>query len=109
MDDWARQRLAELEAKALVKRKKAKPFATVDLNTAAKAFAAMNCPKAMLWVWLQHQSRKTGSRTVAVPNGILAKHGVSRSMKSRGLAELEAAGLITVAGMVRKTPMVTLG
>ena len=62
----------------------------------ARACAALNCPKAMVWVWLVHQARKTGKRTVAVPNRVLAKYGVSREVKRRALRQLEAAGLITV-------------
>jgi hypothetical protein len=108
MDDWAKQRLAELHAAAPAKRKKVKAFARVELDAAAKACAAVNCPKAMLWIWLQHQSRKTGKRTVAVPNGVLAKYGVARETKRRGLKELEAAGLIALEQQPRKTPLVTL-
>jgi Bacterial regulatory proteins, gntR family len=109
MGDWHKRRLAELEAKAPVKREKVKPFVyRLDLSEAAKAFAAMNCQKAMLWLWLRHQSRKTGNRTVAVPNGVLAKYGVPRETKRRALRELEAAGLITIEQRPRKTPLVTL-
>jgi hypothetical protein len=75
MDDYAKRRLAELEAAAPTKRKKAEPFVVIRLNAAAKAFAAINCPKAMVYLWLVHQARKTGKDTVAVPNGALAKLG----------------------------------
>src|SRR5262249_54705330 len=107
-DDYAKRRLAELNAAAPAKRKRVKAFAMVELNTAAKACTAMNCPKAMLWIWLQHQSRKTGKRTVAVPNGALARYGVARETKRRGLKELAAGGLITLKQQPRKTPLVTL-
>ena len=56
MDDFVKRRLAELEAAAPVKRKKVKPFAAVELDGAAKAFAAMRCPKAMVYVWLVHRA-----------------------------------------------------
>ena len=108
MDDWAKQRRAELEAAAPVKREKTEPFAMLRLKRAAAAYAAMNCPKAMVWAWLMHETRKTGKATVTMPNGALAKLGVSRKVKSLALRRLEAAGLITIERPSRKTPVVTL-
>jgi hypothetical protein len=107
-DDWPKRRLAELHAAAPAKRKKNEPFAMIALPVAAKVFAAMNCPKAMVWVWLMHQTRKTGKRTVLVPNGVLAKLGVSRDVKRAALKRLETAGLIVVERPLRRTPVVTL-
>ena len=109
MDDWAKQRLAELEARAPVKRSRVEPFvAKIELAVAAKAFAATDCKKAMVWLWLLHQSRKTGSKTVAVPNGALSKYGVSRKVKCSALQQLEEAGLITAEWRPWKTPIATL-
>jgi hypothetical protein len=108
VEDWVKQRLAELHAAAPAKRKKAKPFAVAVLSEAAAAFAAMNCRKAIVWLWLVHQSRKTGSRTVAAPNGALGKLGVSPKIKRRAMRELEAAGCIVVEWRRRKTPIATL-
>jgi hypothetical protein len=68
----------------------------------------MNCPKATVWLWLEYQARRTGNKKVAVPNGVLAKLGVSRRVKPFALRQLEAAGLITVEWRARKTPIVTL-
>ena len=107
-DDYAKRRLAELHAAAPTKCKKTAPFAVVLLQEAAKAFAVANCPKATLWLWLLHQTRKTGKRTVAVPNGAVAKYGVSREIKRRALRQWEAAGLIAIEQRSRKTPVVTL-
>jgi hypothetical protein len=108
MDDWAKQRLVELHAAAPAKRKRVEPFAIVRLAPAAAACTAMNCPKAMVWLWLVHQTHKTGKLTVSVPNDALAKLGVKRMAKLRALRQLEAAGLITVKWHARKTPVVTL-
>ena len=108
MDDYAKRRLAELHAAAPTKRKRTTPFAMVSLPAAAKAFAVANCPKATLWLWLLHQARKTGKRTVAVPNGAVAKYGVSREIKRRALRQWEAAGLVSIERGSRKTPIVTL-
>jgi hypothetical protein len=93
MDDWAQQRRAQLEAAAPVKRKKIEPFVKARLATAATAYTAMNCPKAMVWLWLLHRSWYAKSTTITVPNGALAKFGVSRKVKSLALRQLEAAGL----------------
>jgi hypothetical protein len=116
--DWAKvvkgqgpdlnQRLAELQAEAPVKRKKARAFAKIYLDTAARAFAALNCQKATVWVWLVHQAWKRQSKTVSVPNRELAKLGISPDAKSRALRQLEAAGFIVIDQRSRKTPLVTL-
>ena len=108
MNDYAKRRLAELHAAAPVKHKKVKLFAITELDAAAKAFAAMNCSRAMVYVWLMHQARMTGKRTITVPNGVLAKYGVSRETKRRVLKELEAGGLIMLDQQPLKTPRVTL-
>jgi hypothetical protein len=108
MDDWAKQRLAELQAAAPVKGKKAAPFAKVSLAAAVKAYTAMNCPKAIVWIWLVHRVWHQKSRTVAVPNDAMAKLGVSREMKRRALQQLEVAGLVALERPLRKTPIVTL-
>jgi hypothetical protein len=108
MDHWAKQRLAELEAATPLKRKRTEPFAVLQLSRAAAAFTAINCPKAAVWLWLEHQVRKTQCRTVAVPNSALAKLGVSRKVKNLALRQLEAAGLIAIERRPRATPKVTL-
>jgi hypothetical protein len=105
---WHKQRLAELKAAAPAKRKKAKLFAVLELEAAAAAFAAMDCQKATLWIWLVHKARMTGRNTVAVPNAAVAKLGVSREVKRRALLQLERAGLIAVERSIRKTPTVSL-
>jgi hypothetical protein len=108
MDDWAKQRLAELEVAAPVKRQNATPSVMLSLAWVAKAAFATNCPKAMVWVWLVYRAWQTKNQTVAVPNGALAKYGVSRKVKSLALRQLEASGLITIERRTRKTPIVTL-
>jgi hypothetical protein len=89
-DDYAKKRLAELHAAAPAKRKKTAPFAVVSLPAAAKAFAVANCPKAMLWLWLLHQTRKTGKRTVAV-----AERGGGQVRRQPGN---QAAGVTPMGG-----------
>jgi hypothetical protein len=108
MDDWAKRRLAELEAAAPAKHKKAAPSVMLSLAWAAKAAIATNCPKAMVWVWLVYRAWQTKNSTVAVPNEALSKYGISRKVKSLALRQLETAGLITIERRPRKTPTVTL-
>ena len=80
----------------------------VPLTRAAAVFTAINCPKATVWLWLEHQVRKTQCSTVAVPNDALANLGVSRKVKNLALRQLEAGGLIAIERRLRKTPKVTL-
>jgi hypothetical protein len=109
MDDWAKRKLAELEAAAPKKRKKDnEPFARVTLEEAAKAFAAMNCPKAMVWLWLVHRARKIGNRTVNVTTQALKEYHVSRKSKYSALEQLEEDGLIAVEWRAKKNPVATL-
>jgi hypothetical protein len=108
MDDWSKQRLAELEASAPIKRAKIAPYVKLPLAWAAKAAAATNTHKAMVWLWLVHRTRLTGSATVAVPNGALAKYGISRKVKKVALEQLEAAGLIAVERRPRRAPIATV-
>ena len=117
-DDWGnvavkpapdpKKQVAELKAKAPVKWKKTRPFAKVYLDTAARAYAALNCQKAMVWAWLIHRAWKRQSRSITVPNAELAKFGVKPDAKARALRQLEAVGLIEIDRRPRKTPLVTL-
>ena len=117
-DDWdgvavkqgpdPEKRLGELKAKAPVKRKKARPFAKVYLDDAARLFGAMNCQKATVWVWLVHRAWKRQSQTISVPNGELTKFGVNREAKRQALQQLESVGAISINRRARKTPLVTL-
>jgi hypothetical protein len=106
--DWAKKRLAELEAAAPVKRKKAEAFVKVPLWWAEAATKAVGAPDAMVCIYLLHTSWKVKSLTFPLLNGRLKRMGVSREVKRRVLRDLEAAGLITVERRSRKTPIVTL-
>jgi hypothetical protein len=111
MDDWAKRRLAELKArtpKRTRKQKRAGDFAIINLKAAARAFRGMNCHKAMVYVWLIHQSRKTGNRVVPVTNTALAEFGISRDTKYAALKDLAAIGVIELEQQPRKNPTATL-
>jgi hypothetical protein len=108
MDDWAKQRLAQLHAAAPTKRKKPELFVKVPLWWAAKAAKATKTPKALVWVRLLHLAWKAKSLTFPLPNGKLEDNGVSRFAKYRALRELEAAGLIVVERRHGKTVMVSI-
>ena len=104
MDDWTQKRKAELEARAPAKRKKTEPFAVVLLSQAA----AMNCPTAMVYLWLKYKARMTGKMAIVVTNTALTQYGVGRMSKHRALQHLEKVGLITVEWRSRKNPVATL-
>jgi hypothetical protein len=109
MDDWAAKRLAELEAAAPKKRKKkVEPFVNVPLWWAEAAAKATRTPVMLVLVELLYRSWKAKSATFPLPNGRLAKHGVSREIKRRVLRDLEAAGLMMVKRRHGKSPLVTL-
>jgi hypothetical protein len=95
-------------ALAPAKRKKPKRFAKVDVAEAARAFKAVNCTKAIVWVWLLHRAWLRNSRTVAVPNAELASLGVSPDTKARALRQFEREGLLSIRHRARKTMTVTL-
>ena len=83
-------------------------FVKVPLWWIAQATRATKSPQAFVCVWLLHLAWKAGSMTFPLPNGRLTKQGADRRAKRRALANLEAAGLITVEREDGKTPVVTL-
>ena len=91
-----------------MKRKKPEPFAIVPLSWAKRMTAATHTKRALVGIVLLHMAWKTKRTTFPLPNGQLAKLGVSRQTKRRALADLERAGMITVERPSRKTPIVTM-
>jgi hypothetical protein len=87
---------------------KREPFVQVPLALAARAAAATNNQKMMVWLWLRHQAWKTRRKVVAAPNGVLTEYGISPDVKRAALRQLEAAGLIGIERRPRKTPIVTI-
>jgi hypothetical protein len=108
MDDWAKQRLAELHAAAPVKRRKVKLFVKVPLTTAGRVAAALGGKQMLVWIWILHRSWKTQTPVVVVTNTALRKYGVDRRTKYLALKELEAIGEITVEWRAKKNPVVRL-
>jgi hypothetical protein len=83
-------------------------FVKVPLWWITEASRAMKTPMALVAIELLYAAWKTRSSTVSMPNGRLAKLGVSREVKRRALQKLEVAGLIRVDRRHGKTPLVTL-
>jgi hypothetical protein len=108
MDDWAKQRLAELQAAAPIRRKKHQPFVKVPLALAAEAAAATGGRRLFVWLWLLHRSWQCQTPSIVVPNIALRRYGISREVKRGALNDLEAAGLIVVEYRRHKNPIVTL-
>jgi hypothetical protein len=95
----------------MVGRRKARrqePFAMVPLAWAASAAKATRTRKALVWILLLHTAWRTKSATFRLSNVGLAKSGVSREIKRRALAELEAAELIVVERRPGRAPRVTM-
>jgi len=83
-------------------------FVKVPLWWIEQATRATRTPQAMVCIWLLYLSWQAKSATFPLPNDRLAKRGAERRMKTRALANLEKAGLITVERRAGKTPIVTL-
>jgi hypothetical protein len=96
--DWSTVEVIETTPAHLLKRaaNATKPFAIVDLAKAAAAMKALEAPRAMVWIWIVHQTKKRGSPEITVSKGALARYGVSTKMKAKALAQLAEAGLIAV-------------
>ena len=87
-----------------------------------QAARAAETPRAFVLVWLLHLAWRARSMTFPIPNGALAKRGVSRWVKYEVIDALEEAGmtvlgtsapfllacLVTVDRRHGKTPIVTL-
>jgi hypothetical protein len=91
-----------------VRRARPETFAMVKLQWAAKAAAATNTKKAMVWTWLVYRAWRTRKKTSVVSNEALATFGVSRYVKYSTLRQLEKAKLITVRRQGFKAPIVTI-
>jgi hypothetical protein len=75
------------------------------LSTATKL--AGKAPLAVaLALWFEAGRRK--SKEVILTTAILARFGVGRKAKYRGLRDLEEAGLVAVQRILRRNPVVTI-
>jgi hypothetical protein len=105
--DWSKVHVRELKQDGLGARR-VERFAHLPLAWAAKAAAATNTRRALVWVWLVQQARRTGCDAVAMSNEALAEYGVSRKIKALALRQLEAAGLVAIERRPGKAPLVRL-
>ena len=108
MDDWAKQRLAELHAAAPAKRKKVRSYVQIPLKRAGHAAAVTGGKRMLVWMLILYRSWQQQTPTVVVSNTMLRQYGISRETKRRALEQLEAAGLITVEWRATKNPIVTV-
>ena len=84
-------------------------FIKVPLRLMLAASLAIRDRTALLvLILLLHMSFEAHSPTFACSNGFLERFGVSRRMKSRALAGLEASGFIAVRRSPRRAPIITL-
>src|SRR5262245_45858424 len=97
-----------IKSGATFSRHRANSFAQVPLGWAAAAAKATKTPRAMVWVLLQHMAWQNNGLAFPISNAALARYGVSREVKRRALAALEASGLIRVERQHGRAPVVTL-
>jgi hypothetical protein len=71
-------------------------YALLPLTWAAEMAKVSKAPHVMVWIVLAHLVRATSNTTVNLTNEIMARYGVDRWMKYRGLARLEKAGSVRV-------------
>jgi hypothetical protein len=114
-DDGDERMFAEVQrgaGKAVAPKRRSKArketFVKVPLWWFEEATRATRSPQAFVAVWLLHLAWKAGSPTFKLSNDKLAERGAERRAKRRALANLEAAGLITVERRHGKAPVVTL-
>lgn|SRR5262249_28647720 len=107
-EPWHVKRKRELEAAAPVKPAKAERFVKVPLWWIAAASNAARSPATIVLTELLYASWKAKNPTFPLPNGRLAKLGVSRDVKRRVLHDLELGNLIRVERRGRATPIVTM-
>jgi hypothetical protein len=109
MNEYAKKRIAELEAMAPAKRtKREDAFAIMPLWTAALVAEATRSPALLVWARILHLTRKHKRRDCILANGWLERRGVNRLAKYRALRKFEAVGLISVDWRSGKSPRVTL-
>jgi hypothetical protein len=96
------------QARNAKKSKQQEEFVMVPLQWAAAAAKDTNTRGAMVWIFLLYMAWKTKSPTFPLSNVALVKYGISRYIKLRILAELEAAGRITVQRQNGRATVVTL-
>jgi HTH domain len=99
-------RLAELKAKAPVKREKER-FVKLPLWWAAQAAKATRTPKSLVVAELLWASWDKQSTAFALPSGRLRRLGLSRTTVWRTLQQLKRAGLIVVELRGQKAPLVS--
>jgi hypothetical protein len=108
MNEYAKKRIAELEAMAPTGRtKKTDAFIKVPLWFAAVGAEATRSPALLVVVYVLYCGWKAKGRSFVLANGWLERRGVSRKVKSRVLHALERYQLITVKRRPRKNPRIT--
>src|SRR5512134_2708085 len=79
-----------------------------DAATLEQLAAALPGKALIVGLCLWRLAGATNNRTVVLGNRELSPFGIDRAAKSRALAALEGAGLITVARRASRFPVVTL-
>jgi hypothetical protein len=110
MDDWARKRLAELEAAAPRKRRRKGKYVHVPLPWGYRAFAIAG-RGAPIVLRALHEQGINGRGDVKITAAFLKRYGIDRKTRSRVIEDLVAAGMATVRRRGKKSlgcPLLTM-
>jgi hypothetical protein len=113
MDEYAKNRMAELQAAAPRKsriQKQQGQFIKLPvwwLDKLGEAPLATGTTHQVA-CHLLNLSFKNRRKTFKLPNGVLRGRGISRFMKWRALVDLEQRGLITIERQQRKSPIISV-
>jgi len=102
-----RIQVVPIETGAAPKRRRADPFVKLPLPLGAAICRATKTPKAMVWILLLYEGWKAKGKPFTLSNVKLARYGVNRERKCQVLAEMEAAGLITIHQQGKQSTIVT--
>ena len=89
------------------RRKRKDTFVMVPLAQAAAMAKATKTTKAMVWLTVLYEAWANKGKPFTLSNKKLAGFGVTPDTKGRALAEMEAAGLISVKRDGKRSPIVT--
>jgi hypothetical protein len=91
-----------------VRRRRKDTFVMVPLTQAGAFTKAVKAPKAMVALIVLYEAWANNSRPFTLSNIKLAEYGIDRRSKQHALAEMKAAGLITIEQKQGCAPIVTV-
>jgi hypothetical protein len=94
---WIKVKTLDTDAKPSKRRQREVDlFIRVPLKRLEEVSKAVRPRSAVIWIILLHMAWLAQSSSFVCTNGLMGRFGIDRHAKYRALAELEAAGFITV-------------